>query len=238
MLDLNAHIACLTSELEEGMAQCLQQKVESASTGTQGYKLSEMEVIELKTCIENMEHVMKSHVESFQQNLKFLKEKGEDNRREQADLLTELQCSQDTEDFLRRKLEESCNYVYNLKLSEIKLQKQVEDLLDENRVLKDQSRVKLKKKEEKDSQFTRLENRDSSADLVSKCKVKYNKLLSLYHLRLYLSLGVQRRCKTGFILPEFLSFISVDVLELQCLIHVTVISSWSFIVSLLLLGAH
>nr|XP_038033882.1 uncharacterized protein C4orf50 homolog isoform X4 [Anas platyrhynchos] len=165
VLDLNAHIACLTSELEEGMAQCLQQKVESASTGTQGYKLSEMEVMELKTCIENMEHVMKSHVESFQQNLKFLKEKGEDNRREKADLLTELQCSQDTEDFLRRKLEESCNYVYNLKLSEIKLQKQVEDLLDENRILKDRSQVKLKKKEEKDPQFMRLENGDSSADL-------------------------------------------------------------------------
>ncbi|XP_035182372.1 uncharacterized protein C4orf50 homolog [Oxyura jamaicensis] len=166
VLDLNAHIALLTSELEEGMVQCLQQKLESASTGTQGYKLSEMEVTELKTCIENIEHDMKSHVESFQQNLKFLREKGEDNRREQADLVTELQCSQDTEDFLRRKLEESCNYVYNLKLSEIKLQKQVEDLLDENRVLKDQGRVKLKKKEEKDSQRThRLENGDSSADL-------------------------------------------------------------------------
>nr|XP_047902122.1 uncharacterized protein C4orf50 homolog isoform X2 [Anser cygnoides] len=165
VLDLNAHIARLTSELEEGMAQCLQQKLESASTDTQGYKLSEMEVTELKTCIESMEHDMKSHVESFQQNLRSLREKGEDNRREQADLLTELQCYQDTEDFLRRKLEESCNYVYNLKLSEIKLRKQVEDLLDENRVLKDQGRVKLKKKEEKDSQFTRLENGDSSADL-------------------------------------------------------------------------
>ncbi|XP_032840435.2 uncharacterized protein C4orf50 homolog [Tyto alba] len=165
VLDLSAHTALLTSELEEGMVQYLQQKLESAFSGTQGYKHSDVDVMELKTCIENVEHDMKSHLKTFQQNLKFLSEKEEDNRREQADLLTELQCSQDTEDFLRRKLEESCHHVYSLKLSEIRLQEKMEELLDENRALKDQSRVKVKKEKEKDSRLTRLENGDSSVDL-------------------------------------------------------------------------
>ncbi|PKU39817.1 janus kinase and microtubule-interacting protein 1 isoform x1 [Limosa lapponica baueri] len=165
VLDLSAHIALLASELEEGMVQYLQQKLESAFSGTQGCKHSDVQVMELKTCIGNVEHDMKSHLETLQQNLKFLREKEEDNIRGQADLLTELQCSQDTEDFLRRKLEESCHCVYSLKLSEIKLQEKIEELLDENRALKDQHRVMLRKKE-KDSQFTRLENGDDSVDLV------------------------------------------------------------------------
>ncbi|XP_035746989.1 uncharacterized protein C4orf50 homolog [Egretta garzetta] len=164
VLDLSAHIVLLTSELEEGMVQYLQQKLESAFSGTQSYKHPDVEVMELKTCIENVEHDMKSHLETFQQNLKFLREKEEDKRREQADLMTELQCSQDTEAFLRRKLEESCHHVYRLKLSEINLQEEMEELLDENRALKDQGRVKLKKKKEKDARFTRLENRDNSVD--------------------------------------------------------------------------
>lgn len=174
VLDLSAHIVLLTSELEEGMVQYLQQKLESAFSGTQSYKHPDVEVMELKTCIENVEHDMKSHLETFQQNLKFLREKEEDKRREQADLMTELQCSQDTEAFLRRKLEESCHHVYRLKLSEINLQEEMEELLDENRALKDQGRVKLKKKKEKDARFTRLENRDNSVDLVSKNKAKYD----------------------------------------------------------------
>lgn len=174
VLDLSAHIALLTSKLEEGMVHYFQQKLESASIGTQGYKRSDVEVMELKTCIENVECDMKTHLKAFQQNLKFLREKEEDNRREQADLLAELQCSQDTEDFLRRKLEESCHHVYSLKLSEIKLQEKMEELLDENRALKDQGRVTLKNKKEKDSQLTRLENGDDSVDLVSKNKAKYN----------------------------------------------------------------
>lgn len=149
------------------MVQYLQQKLESAFSGTRGYKRPDVEVMELQTCIENVEHDMKSHLETFQQNLQFLREKEEDNRREQADLLTELQCSQDTEDFLRRKLEESHHHVYSLKLSEIKLQEKMEELLDENRALKDQGKVKLKKKKEKDSRLKRLENRDSGVNLVS-----------------------------------------------------------------------
>ncbi|XP_065521379.1 LOW QUALITY PROTEIN: uncharacterized protein C4orf50 homolog [Lathamus discolor] len=163
VLDLSAHVALLLSKLEEGMVQYLQQKLESAFSGTQGYKHSDVEIMELKTCIENVDHDMKSHLEALQQNLDFLREK-EGNRREQADLLRELQCSQDTEDFLRRKLEESCHHVYSLKLSEIKLQEKMEELLDENRTLKDQGIMKLKKRE-KDLQLTRLENRDSSVDL-------------------------------------------------------------------------
>ncbi|KAM6361770.1 LOW QUALITY PROTEIN: uncharacterized protein C4orf50 homolog [Alca torda] len=150
VLDLSAHIGLLTSQLEEGMVQYLQQKLESAFSGTQGYKHSDVEVMELKTCIENVEHDMKRHLETLQQNLKLLREKEEDKRREQADLLSELQCSQDTEDFLRRKLEESCHHVYNLKLSEIKLQEKMEELLDENRALTLQGRVQLTKKKEKD----------------------------------------------------------------------------------------
>ncbi|XP_014822187.1 PREDICTED: uncharacterized protein LOC106902874 [Calidris pugnax] len=163
VLDLSAHIALLTSELEEGKVQYLQQKLESAFSGIQGCKDS-VEVMELKTCVNNVEHDMKSHLEILQQNMKFLREKEEDNIRGQADLLTELQRSQDTEDFLRRKLEESCHRVYSLKLSEAKLQEKIEELLDENRALKDQGRVTLRKKE-KDSQPTRLENGDDSVDL-------------------------------------------------------------------------
>ncbi|KAM9294944.1 LOW QUALITY PROTEIN: uncharacterized protein C4orf50 homolog [Morus bassanus] len=165
VLDLSAHIALLTSKLEEGMVQYLQQKLESAFSGSQGYKHSDVEVMELKTCIENVQHDMKSHLKTFQQNLKFLREKEEHNRREQADLLIELQCSQDTEDFLRKKLEESCRHVYSLKLSEIKLREKMEELLDENRALKDQGKVKFKKKKENDSRLTRLENGDNSVDL-------------------------------------------------------------------------
>lgn len=201
VLDLSAHIALLTSELGEGMAQGLQKKLESASKGLQSCKPSNMQLTELKNSIGNVEHDMKSHFESFQKNLKFLRDKEEDNRRERADLLAQLQCSQDTEDFLRRKLEESCHHVYNLKLSEIKLQEQVNKLLNENKSLKYQARVRLKKKEEKDSQLTRPENADNSADLVSKSKAKYNKVSSLYHPRLNFSLGMQRRCN-----PEAFSF--------------------------------
>ncbi|XP_021251190.1 uncharacterized protein C4orf50 homolog [Numida meleagris] len=164
VLDLSAHIALLTSELGEGMAQCLEKKLESASKGTQGYKPN-TQLMELQNYIANVEHDMKSHFESFQQNLKFLRDKEEDNRRERADLLTQLQCSQDTEDFLRRKLEESSHHVYNLKLSEIKLQEQVNKLLDENKALKYQARMRLKKKEGKDSQATRPESTDNGASL-------------------------------------------------------------------------
>ncbi|KAL2305356.1 hypothetical protein Nmel_007339 [Mimus melanotis] len=165
VLDLSAHIALLTSKLEEGMVQHLQQKLKSVCSGTQGCKHSGVEEMEWKTCIENVEHDVKSHLKAFQQNLKLLREKEEDTRREQADLLTELQCSQNTEDFLRAKLEESHNHVYSLKLSEIKLQEKVEELLDENRILKDQGMVKLKKKKEKDSELKRLAHGDNSVNL-------------------------------------------------------------------------
>lgn len=173
VLDLSAHTALLTSEIEEGMVQHLQQKLESAFSGTLN-KDYDIEVMELKTCIQNVEHDMKSHLEAFHQNLKFLREKEEDNRREQADLLTELQCSQDTEDFLRRQLEESCHRVCTLKLSEIKLHEKVEELLDENRMLKDHSKVKLKKRKEEDSGHTRLENEGNGLEQVSRNKAKYN----------------------------------------------------------------
>ncbi|XP_064367824.1 uncharacterized protein C4orf50 homolog [Dromaius novaehollandiae] len=159
VLDLSAHIALLTSKSEEGMVQDLQQKLESAFPGT----YSDREVMKLKTLIEIVEHDVKSHLETLQHNVKLLREKEEDCRREQADLLTQLQCSQDSEDFLRRKLEESCQHVCNLKLSEIKLQEQVEELLDENRALKDQGDMKLKKEDEEESCLTRLENGDNIA---------------------------------------------------------------------------
>ncbi|KAK2541136.1 hypothetical protein Q9966_004293 [Columba livia] len=164
VLHLSAHIALLTSKIEEGMAQYLQQKLESVFSGTQCCKYSDLEVMKLKTCIENVKHDMISHLEAFQQNLKFFREKEEYYRREKADLLTALQYSQDTEDFLRRKLEESCHLVYSLKLSKIKLQEKMEELLDENKTLKDQGMVKLKKKKEKDSQLTRLENGGETVD--------------------------------------------------------------------------
>lgn len=173
VLHLSAHIALLTSKLEEGMVQYLQQKLESAFSGTQCCKHSDLEVMKLKTCIENVKHDMISYLEAFQQNMKFFREKEEDDRREQADLLAELQYSQDTEDFLRSKLEESCHHVYSLQLSKIKLQEKMEELLDENKALKDQGTVKLKKKKEKDSQLTRLENGGESVDLVSNNKAKY-----------------------------------------------------------------
>lgn len=165
VLDLNAHIALLTSKLEEGMVQHLQQKLQSVCSETQGCKHLGGEEIEWKTYIENVERDVKNHLKAFQQNLKFLREKEENNRRDQADLLTQLQCCQKTEDFLRTKLEESQHCVYSLKLSEIKLQEKVEELLDENRTLKDQGTVKLKKKKEKDSELTRLVDGDNSTNL-------------------------------------------------------------------------
>lgn len=174
VLDLNAHIALLTSELEEGMVQHLQEKLQSVCSGTQGCKHPGVEEMEWKTCIENVEHDMKSHLEAFQQNLKFLREKEEDTRREQADLLTELQCSQDTEDFLRTKLEESHHHVCSLKLSGIKLQEKMEGLLDENRTSEDQGTVKLKKKKEKYSELKRLAGGDNHVDLVSQLVSKNN----------------------------------------------------------------
>ncbi|XP_057881220.1 janus kinase and microtubule-interacting protein 1 isoform X3 [Melospiza georgiana] len=164
VLDLNAHIALLTSKLEEGMVQHLQQSVFS---GTQGCKHPGREEMEWKACIENVEHDVKSYLKALEQNLKFLREKEENTSREQAHLLTELQCSQNTEDFLRTKLEESHHQISSLKLSEIKLQEKVEELLDENRTLKDRSTMKLKKKKEKYSELTRLVDGDSSIYLVS-----------------------------------------------------------------------
>ncbi|XP_041909461.1 janus kinase and microtubule-interacting protein 1 isoform X2 [Corvus kubaryi] len=165
--DLNAHIALLTSELEEGMVQHLQQKLQSVCSGTQGCKHPGVEEMEWKTCTENAEHDVKRHCEAFQQNLKFLREKEEDTRREQAGLLTELQCSQDTEDFLRTKLEESHHHVFSLKLPEIKLQEKVEELLDGNRTSEDQGSVKLKKKKEKYPELKRLAEGDSRVNVVS-----------------------------------------------------------------------
>nr|XP_030126565.3 uncharacterized protein C4orf50 homolog isoform X2 [Taeniopygia guttata] len=165
VLDLNAHIALLTCKLEEGMVQDLQEKLQSVCSETQGCKHTSREEMEWKTCIENVEGDVKNHLKAFQQNLKFLREKEENIRRDQADLLTQLQCCQKTEDFLRTKLEESQHHVYSLKLSEIKLQEKVEELLDENRILKDQGTVKLKKKKEKDSDLTSLVDRDNSINL-------------------------------------------------------------------------
>lgn len=174
VLDLNAHIALLTSELEEGVVQHLQQKLQSGCSGTQGCKHPDVEEMEWRTCVENVEHDVKSYLEAFQQNLKFLREKEEDTRREQADLLTELQWSQDTEDLLRTKLEDYHHHVCSLKLSEIKIQEKVEELLDENRALKGQGTVKLKKKKEKYSELIRLVDGDKTVDLVSQLVSKNN----------------------------------------------------------------
>lgn len=174
VLDLNAHIALLTSKLEEGMVQHLQQKLQSVCRGTQGCKHPGREEMEWKACIENVELDVKSHLKAFQQNLKFFREKEENTRREQADLLTELQRSQNTEDFLRTKLEESHHQIYSLKLSEIKLHEKVEELLDENRALKDQSTMKMKKKKEKYSELTRLVDGDNNVYLVSQLVSKNN----------------------------------------------------------------
>ncbi|KAG6935841.1 hypothetical protein G0U57_013868, partial [Chelydra serpentina] len=111
----------------------------------------------------DVDHYMKSHLQTLQQNLKRLQEKEEGNNREQADLLTKLQHSQDNEDFLTRKLEESCCRVYELKLSEINLQERVEELMEENSTLKDKLGAKLPKEAEKELLPAGMENGENKA---------------------------------------------------------------------------
>ncbi|XP_039398587.1 uncharacterized protein C4orf50 homolog [Mauremys reevesii] len=163
VLDLNATTAFLFSELGEGTVQYLRCKLEAAFSGIQGSLHFDVNITKIKTLIEDVDHYMKSHLQTLQQNLKRLQEKEEGNNREQADLLTKLQHSQDNEDFLTRKFEESCCRVYELKLSEIGLQERVEELMEENSMLKDKLGAKLPKEAEKELLPAGMENGENKA---------------------------------------------------------------------------
>ncbi|XP_030419181.1 uncharacterized protein C4orf50 homolog isoform X2 [Gopherus evgoodei] len=163
VLDLNATTAFLFSELGEGTVQYLRCKLEAVFSGIQGSLHFNMNITKIKTLIEDVDHYMKSHVWTLQQNLKRLQEKEEGNIREQADLLTKLQHTQANEDFLTRKFEESCCRVYELKLSEIGLQEQVEELIEENSTLKDKLGAKLPKEAEKELLPAGMENGENKA---------------------------------------------------------------------------
>ncbi|KAM7168745.1 uncharacterized protein C4orf50 homolog isoform 2-T2 [Macrochelys suwanniensis] len=163
VLDLNATTAFLFSELGEGTVQYLQCKLEAVFNGIQGSLHFDTNITKIKTLIKDVDHYMKSHLQTLQQNLKRLQEKEEGNNREQADLLTKLQHSQDNEDFLTRKLEESCCRVYELKLSEINLQERVEELMEENSTLKDKLGAKLPKEAEKELLPAGMENGENKA---------------------------------------------------------------------------
>ncbi|XP_043368401.1 janus kinase and microtubule-interacting protein 1 isoform X4 [Dermochelys coriacea] len=163
VLDLNATTAFLFSELGEGTVQYLRCKLEAVFNGIQGSLHLDVNITKIKPLIEDVDHYMKSHIQILQQNLKRLQEKEEGNNREQADLLTKLQHSQDNEDFLERKLEESCCRVYELKLSEINLQERVEELMEENITLKDKLGAKLPKEAEKELLPAGMENGENKA---------------------------------------------------------------------------
>ncbi|TFK05964.1 RIMS-binding protein 3C [Platysternon megacephalum] len=163
VLDLNATTAFLFSELGEGTVQYLRCKLEAVFNGIQGSLHFDVNITKIKTLIEDVDHYMKSHLQTLQQNLKRLQEKEEGNNREQADLLTKLQHSQDNEDFLTRKLEESCCRVYELKLSEISLQERVEEFMEENSTLKDKLGAKLPKEAEKELLPAGMENGENKA---------------------------------------------------------------------------
>ncbi|XP_065454268.1 uncharacterized protein C4orf50 homolog isoform X5 [Chrysemys picta bellii] len=163
VLDLNATTAFLFSELGEGTIQYLRCKLEAVFNGIQGSLHFDVNITKIKTLIEDVDHYMKSHLQTLQQNLKRLQEKEEGNNREQANLLTKLQHSQDNEDFLTRKLEESCCRVYDLKLSEISLQERVEELVEENSTLKDKLGAKLPEEGEKELLPSEMENGENKA---------------------------------------------------------------------------
>nr|XP_048704868.1 uncharacterized protein C4orf50 homolog isoform X5 [Caretta caretta] len=163
VLDLNATTAFLFSELGEGTVQYLRCKLEAVFNGIQGSLHLDVNITKIKTLIEDVDHYMKSHLQTLQQNLKRLQEKEEGGNREQADLLTKLQLSQDNEDFLTRKLEESRCRVYELKLSEINLQERVEELMEENITLKDKLGAKLPREAEKELLPAGMENGENKA---------------------------------------------------------------------------
>ncbi|EMP32853.1 Janus kinase and microtubule-interacting protein 1 [Chelonia mydas] len=163
VLDLNATTAFLFSELGEGTVQYLRCKLEAVFNGIQGSLHLDVNITKIKTLIEDVDHYMKSHLQTLQQNLKSLQEKEECGNREQADLLTKLQLSQDNEDFLTRKLEESCCRVYELKLSEINLQERVEELMEENITLKDKLGAELPRESEKELLPGGMENGENKA---------------------------------------------------------------------------
>nr|XP_008168404.1 uncharacterized protein C4orf50 homolog isoform X5 [Chrysemys picta bellii] len=163
VLDLNATTAFLFSELGEGTIQYLRCKLEAVFNGIHGSLHFDVNITKIKTLIEDVDHYMKSHLQTLQQNLKRLQEKEEGNNREQANLLTKLQHSQDNEDFLTRKLEESCCRVYDLKLSEISLQERVEELVEENSTLKDKLGAKLPEEGEKELLPSEMENGENKA---------------------------------------------------------------------------
>lgn len=172
VLDLNATTAFLFSELGEGTVQYLRCKLEAVFNGIQGSLHLDVNITKIKTLIEDVDHYMKSHLQTLQQNLKSLQEKEECGNREQADLLTKLQLSQDNEDFLTRKLEESCCRVYELKLSEINLQERVEELMEENITLKDKLGAELPRESEKELLPGGMENGENKAvsgNWVSEC---------------------------------------------------------------------
>ncbi|XP_075786871.1 uncharacterized protein C4orf50 homolog isoform X1 [Pelodiscus sinensis] len=143
VLDLNATIAFLFSELGEGIVQYLRCKLEAAFNVIQGSSHFGVAITKIKTLIEDVDHYMKSNLQILQQNLKRLQDKESENR-EQADLLAKLQYNKG---FLARKLEESCCHVYELKLSDISFQEQVGELVKENSTLKDKLGTKEAEKE-------------------------------------------------------------------------------------------
>ncbi|CAM4663109.1 unnamed protein product [Lepidochelys kempii] len=163
VLDLNATTAFLFSELGEGTVQYLRCKLEAVFNGIQGSLHLDVNITKIKTLIEDVDHYMKSHLQTLQQNLKRLQEKEEGGNRERADLLTKLQLSQDNEDFLTGKLEESCCRVYELKLSEINLPERVEELMEENITLKDKLGAKLPREAEKELLPAGMENGENKA---------------------------------------------------------------------------
>ncbi|KYO45733.1 hypothetical protein Y1Q_0021393 [Alligator mississippiensis] len=179
VLDLNATLALLTTELEERTFQYLQRKQETTLPGTQGSLHFDMDVTKMQTLLEDAECYIKSHLQTLQQNLTMLVEREESNSREQADLLTKLQRSQDAEDFLLRKLEESCHNVYELKLSEVKLQEQIEELMEENKTLKDELGVRLQKEAGKELLPAGIENGGNAVSVNLSGDLFQDKLLNL-----------------------------------------------------------
>nr|XP_033815404.1 uncharacterized protein C4orf50 homolog [Geotrypetes seraphini] len=100
-----------------------------------------------KTFTDIGHHDPERHIQMLQQDFKMLLEREEASSVEKNKLMSQLQQSEEKEDFLNKKLEELRCHIYELKLSESSLQEKVEELEEEKKKLK----TKLEGKPDEDA---------------------------------------------------------------------------------------
>ncbi|XP_051784163.1 GRIP and coiled-coil domain-containing protein 2-like isoform X2 [Erpetoichthys calabaricus] len=136
------------------------------SNRKQGANDSEAET----TCSKESEDVIKEYICSLQKDLNSFLDKEEDNHRKCKELQDRLERAEENEEFLTKKLSDFRSRIHELKLSESCLIEEMQDLTEQNSILKrelmkkEETAVILKKNEDVNEDDVRCNAIDNSMD--------------------------------------------------------------------------